>query len=55
MPLAERQSRYEDMMAALRENNLAVWRDTFLADLRSVATAASVTAKARSVAALKAG
>ncbi|WP_322014444.1 alpha,alpha-trehalose-phosphate synthase (UDP-forming) [Paraburkholderia sp. J12] len=50
MPLAERRSRYEDMMAGLRENNLSVWRDTFLADLRSVATAASVTAKARSAA-----
>jgi trehalose 6-phosphate synthase len=50
MPHAERQSRYEDMMASLRENNLSVWRDSFLADLRSVATAASVTAKARSAA-----
>ncbi|SEJ94922.1 trehalose 6-phosphate synthase [Paraburkholderia tropica] len=47
MPYAERQSRYEDMMASLRENNLSVWRDTFLADLRSVATAASVTATAK--------
>jgi trehalose 6-phosphate synthase len=43
------------MMAALRENNLAVWRDTFLADLRSVATAASVTARARSAAPARAG
>ena len=34
------------MMAPLRENNLSVWRDTFLADLRNVATASSVTAKA---------
>lgn len=45
MPLAERQSRHTDMMAPLRENNLSVWRDSFLQDLRSVATAASVTKK----------
>ncbi|WP_153075698.1 alpha,alpha-trehalose-phosphate synthase (UDP-forming) [Paraburkholderia bonniea] len=46
MPLAERQARYTDMMALLRENNLSVWRDTFLADLRHVATASSATEKA---------
>jgi len=46
MPLAERQARHTDMMAPLRENNLSVWRDSFLTDLRSVATAASVTKKA---------
>jgi trehalose 6-phosphate synthase len=46
MPLAERQSRHADMMAPLRENNLSVWRDSFLQDLRSVATAASATKKA---------
>jgi trehalose 6-phosphate synthase len=34
------------MMAPLRENNLSVWRDSFLTDLRSVATAVSVTKKA---------
>jgi trehalose 6-phosphate synthase len=45
MPLAERQARHTDMMAPLRENNLSVWRDSFLSDLRSVATAASVTEK----------
>jgi trehalose 6-phosphate synthase len=45
MPLAERQARHADMMAPLRENNLSVWRDSFLHDLRSVATAASVTKK----------
>ncbi|GGD55320.1 MULTISPECIES: alpha,alpha-trehalose-phosphate synthase (UDP-forming) [Caballeronia] len=45
MPLAERQARHADMMAPLRENNLSVWRDSFLSDLRSVATASSVTAK----------
>jgi trehalose 6-phosphate synthase len=33
-------------MGPLRENNLSVWRDTFLADLRSVSTAASMTEKA---------
>jgi len=46
MPLAERQARHAYMMAPMRENNLSVWRDTFLADLRNVATASSVTAKA---------
>jgi trehalose 6-phosphate synthase len=46
MPLAERQARHTDMMAPLRENNLSVWRDSFLHDLRSVATAASATKKA---------
>ena len=46
MPLAERQARHTDMMAPLRENNLSVWRDSFLRDLRSVATAASATKKA---------
>jgi trehalose 6-phosphate synthase len=46
MPLAERQARHADMMAPLRENNLSVWRDSFLTDLRSVATAASMTRKA---------
>jgi len=45
MPLAERQARHADMMAPLRECNLSVWRDSFLRDLRSVATAASVTKK----------
>ncbi len=45
MPLAERQARHADMMVPLRENNLSVWRDSFLLDLRSVATAASVTEK----------
>jgi trehalose 6-phosphate synthase len=34
MPLAERQSRYTDMMARLRENNVSVWRDNFLSELR---------------------
>jgi trehalose 6-phosphate synthase len=45
MPLAERQARHADMMAPLRENNLSVWRDSFMSDLRSVATATSVTEK----------
>ena len=31
MPLAERQARHADMMAPMRENNLSVWRDSFLA------------------------
>ncbi|MBN3724265.1 alpha,alpha-trehalose-phosphate synthase (UDP-forming) [Burkholderia sp. Ac-20379] len=33
MPVAERRSRYEDMIAQLRENNVSVWRDNFLRDL----------------------
>jgi trehalose 6-phosphate synthase len=36
MPLAERQARYETNMAALRRNDLGVWRDTFLRDLSNV-------------------
>jgi trehalose 6-phosphate synthase len=34
MPLAERQERYAANMVALRKNDLGVWRDNFLADLR---------------------
>ncbi len=36
MPLAERQARYADMMAQLRGNNVSVWRDHFLRDLRAI-------------------
>jgi len=36
MPLAERKTRYETNMDALRRNDLGVWRDTFLRDLRDV-------------------
>ncbi len=36
MPVAERRSRYEDMIAQLRENNVSVWRDNFLRDLAAV-------------------
>ena len=39
MPLAERQARHADMMVPLRKNNLSVWRDAFLGDLREVASA----------------
>jgi trehalose 6-phosphate synthase len=46
MPLAERQARHEQNLARLRENDLSVWRDTFVADLRSVAATASVTRRA---------
>ena len=35
-PLAERQARYHDMMAQLRENNVSVWRDNFMRDLQNV-------------------
>ena len=39
MPLAERQARHADMMVPLRENNLSVWRDSILRDLRATAAA----------------
>jgi trehalose 6-phosphate synthase len=39
MSLPERQSRHADMMVPLRKNDLSVWRDSFLEDLRSVAAA----------------
>ncbi|WP_153099853.1 alpha,alpha-trehalose-phosphate synthase (UDP-forming) [Paraburkholderia hayleyella] len=35
MPLAERQTRYEEMMTQLRENNVSVWRDNFIRDLQA--------------------
>ncbi|KAG0163071.1 hypothetical protein DFQ30_000780 [Apophysomyces sp. BC1015] len=35
MPLTERRQRHMDMMAQLRENNVSVWRDHFLGDLRT--------------------
>jgi trehalose 6-phosphate synthase len=44
MPLAERRARYQDMIARLRENNVSVWRDNFLHDLRAQGTQASATA-----------
>ena len=34
MPLGERQARYQEMFASLRENNVSVWRDNFMRDLR---------------------
>jgi trehalose 6-phosphate synthase len=34
MPVAERRARYRDMIAQLRENNVSVWRDNFLRDLK---------------------
>jgi trehalose 6-phosphate synthase len=34
MPLDERQGRYREMMSLLRENNVSVWRDAFLGDLK---------------------
>ncbi len=46
MPLAERQARHADNYASLRRDDLSAWREAFLADLRSVATAASVTQRA---------
>jgi trehalose 6-phosphate synthase len=36
MPVDERKRRYETNMAALRKNDLGVWRDTYLRDLRAV-------------------
>jgi trehalose 6-phosphate synthase len=46
MPLEDRKARHADMMAQLRSGDLSTWRDAFLADLRHVTTAASVTRKA---------
>jgi trehalose 6-phosphate synthase len=43
MPLAERRARHADMMAVLRRNDVSVWRDDFLRDLRS--TEAVIPAK----------
>ncbi|MGC7402720.1 alpha,alpha-trehalose-phosphate synthase (UDP-forming) [Pandoraea pneumonica] len=40
MSLSERQSRYEGMMATLREHNLSTWRDRFMNDLREPAATA---------------
>jgi trehalose 6-phosphate synthase len=34
MPLDERQGRYREMMSLLRENNVSVWRDAFMRDLK---------------------
>ncbi|RTZ48205.1 alpha,alpha-trehalose-phosphate synthase (UDP-forming) [Candidimonas sp. SYP-B2681] len=33
MPLEERKSRYEHLMAVLKQNDLSTWRDRFLSDL----------------------
>ncbi|WP_244825776.1 alpha,alpha-trehalose-phosphate synthase (UDP-forming) [Caballeronia sp. TF1N1] len=35
MPLDERRARYTEMMAQLRDNNVSVWRDNFLRDLKA--------------------
>jgi trehalose 6-phosphate synthase len=35
MPLEDRQARYSEMMAVLRTNTLAAWRDSFLRDLQA--------------------
>ncbi|SAK81828.1 alpha,alpha-trehalose-phosphate synthase [Caballeronia fortuita] len=35
MPLNERKARYEEMMTQLRDNNVSVWRDNFLRDLKT--------------------
>ncbi|WP_321794434.1 alpha,alpha-trehalose-phosphate synthase (UDP-forming) [Caballeronia sp. J97] len=35
MPLSERKARYHEMMAQLRENNVSVWRDNFMRDLKA--------------------
>ncbi|MGI4813692.1 MAG: alpha,alpha-trehalose-phosphate synthase (UDP-forming) [Janthinobacterium lividum] len=44
MSLPERQARHADMIAALRRNDLGVWRDRFLADLRAVPAPAVTSA-----------
>jgi trehalose 6-phosphate synthase len=35
MPLNERRARYDEMMTQLRENNVSVWRDNFMRDLKA--------------------
>nr|WP_284504816.1 alpha,alpha-trehalose-phosphate synthase (UDP-forming) [Caballeronia sp. INDeC2] len=35
MPLDERKARYGEMMQQLRDNNVSVWRDNFLRDLKT--------------------
>lgn len=47
MPLNERQARYRDMMGPLRKNDLSVWRDTFLSDLRASKAAGAAPGAAR--------
>ncbi len=46
MPLAERQSRYREMMAQLRENNVSVWRDNFMRDLQAAGSMERVRERA---------
>lgn len=36
MPRTERISRYNDMMAVLRKNDISAWRESFLKDLRAI-------------------
>ena len=35
MPLPERKARYNEMIAQLRDNNVSVWRDNFMRDLKA--------------------
>ena len=35
MPLEERRARHREMYALLRDNNVSVWRDNFLRDLKA--------------------
>ncbi len=51
MPRDERRARHAENFAALRRNDLPAWRNSFLADLGSVAAASSVTQRARSASA----
>jgi len=37
MPRTERISRYNDMMAVLRKNDITAWRESFLRDLEKIA------------------
>ncbi|CAN7465109.1 alpha,alpha-trehalose-phosphate synthase (UDP-forming) [Trinickia sp. LjRoot230] len=46
MPLDERRARHADMMTQLRANDLSIWRDAFLGDLRRVSTVASAARRA---------
>ncbi|MBU1330633.1 MAG: alpha,alpha-trehalose-phosphate synthase (UDP-forming) [Gammaproteobacteria bacterium] len=45
MPLAERKDRYASMMLSIRQNDLARWRDRFLADLHAAGAGRQPTDK----------
>jgi len=52
MPLSERISRYNDMMAVLRKNDITHWRKTYLKDLLAIPARSKVLGEASKVATL---